>query len=89
MRSNGGWKLASVAPAIGRPEKPPLATAITRNLDKRRCTNCGNNISAGMRKSTQKCAGLTGILLIVALAFSRFYVSLGGDRSSEARYIRG
>jgi hypothetical protein len=34
VRSDGGWKLASVAPAIGRPEKAPLATAITLNLDK-------------------------------------------------------
>jgi hypothetical protein len=35
-------------------------------------------ISVGMRKTAQKCVGLTGILLIVALAFYGFYVSLGG-----------
>ena len=34
VRSDGGWKFPSVAPAIARPEKAPLATTITRNLDK-------------------------------------------------------
>src|SRR5882762_640949 len=54
VRSDGGWKLLSVAPAIARPEKAPLATTITRNLDKERCIDCGNNISVGMRKTAQK-----------------------------------
>ena len=53
--SDGGRKLAGVAPAIGRPEKAPLATAITLNLDKKRCIHCGANISAGIRKTAQKC----------------------------------
>ena len=54
VRSDGGWKLLSVAPAIARPEKAPLATAITRNFDKKRCINCSNNISVNVRKTAQK-----------------------------------
>ncbi len=54
VRSDGGWKLGSVAPAIVRPEKAPLATAIARNFDQKRCISCSNNTSVSMGKTAQK-----------------------------------